>query len=244
MILYKYTKKDDPSFYILYFDENYQELPPLQWYDREIINTETDNVLEKIDINKEEEKIFSIYTYKKFRNILYALYDYFVLHPEIHDTEIGQNLIYKFNQYKISYNRNDVFTYFQNRNEIPLYIEYMDNLQKNGVKCREFLKSNAETLLRTFLTPNSLAIFFGISSNLIYNYVNFGIEGKNYRDSVTGIMDFIESTNDFGSNGQFYGQGLLELPLEFVNNFITSNEQLSSMIKKIIYFGEPITNYN
>jgi hypothetical protein len=244
MILYKYTNKQDPSNYIIFFDENYQELPPQEWYDREIIDTTTDNVFDKIDIFKEEEKAFSVYSYVKFRRILYVLYDYYMSHPEIQNSELGEIYLYKFYQYKIAFNRDQVFEYFKNRNEIPLYVEYMDNLNTYGKRCREKLKSNAETVLRTFLEPNSLGLFYLIAQPLIIPYIYDGVEGKNYRDSITGIMDFIESTNDFGLNGQYYGKGLLELPLQFKNNFITSNQQLSQLLKKIIYFGEPTNKYN
>jgi hypothetical protein len=62
------------------------------------------------------------------------------------------------------------------------------------------------------------------------NYIEYGIEGKNYGDSVAGIMDFIEGTNDFAGNGIS--------DMNLITNFGKTKEEIIHRLKKYLVYGD------
>jgi hypothetical protein len=113
--------------------------------------------------------------------------------------------------------------------------QILDEYHERSKNCRTKMYNYAISVIRTFIDlSQQVQILYIINQHkLRENYIEYGIEGKNYGDAVAGIMDFVEGTNDFA------GKGLADMNL--ITKFEKTKEEIIQKIKKYLFYGD-ITN--
>jgi hypothetical protein len=113
-----------------------------------------------------------------------------------------------------------------------LAFQILDEYHTRSRACRKKLYNYAVTVIRTFIDLSQQVQILGVINQykLEDNYIEYGIEGKNYGDAVAGIMDFIDGTNDFA------GHGVADMNL--VTKFNKTKEEILSQLKKYLVYGE------
>ena len=108
----------------------------------------------------------------------------------------------------------------------------LDEYHERSKECRLKMYSVATSVIRTHLELQDQIIILSTINqySLERNYIEYGIEGKNYGDAVAGIMDYIEATNEFSTIG------IANMPLEVKNGL--TKEDIINKLKKYLVYGE------
>jgi len=83
-------------------------------------------------------------------------------------------------------------------------IDAAEKSHNKSVDCMESRWKKGKRVAMVFLDVDDQTNFAKSTSGLVDNMLRYAIHGRNYRDKDDGIMDFIESTNEW------IGQGLAE----------------------------------
>jgi hypothetical protein len=162
-------------------------------------------------------------TYTQYKRYLDGWYNY-------HNTNNNTEIINQNKDYLLRANTLGRDAVYQEYGDIAFQI--IDEYHTRSKNCRSKLYNYAVSVIRTFVDLSQQVQILGIINQykLADNYIEYGIEGKNYGDAVAGIMDFIEGTNDFAGNGI--------ADMNLVTKFGKTKEEILQQLKKYLVFGE------
>ena len=175
--------------------------------------------------------LFQIYTlylqerisYTQYKRYLDGWYNY-------HNTNNNIEIINQNKDYLLRANTLGREAIYQEYGDLAFQI--IDEYHTRSKDCRSKLYNYAISVVRTFIDLSQQVQILGIINQykLADNYIEYGIEGKNYGDAVAGIMDFIEGTNEFTGNGI--------ADMNLVTKFGKTKEEILQQLKKYLVFGE------
>jgi len=108
----------------------------------------------------------------------------------------------------------------------------ISSFERKAVKCRRHRFSLASSVIKNNCDqPSQHAILGGLNSTKYRSsYINYGVTGINYGDTIDGIINWIES-----SEGEV-GTGMMDLTLVFDTSM--TKPQLRDKLIKILYDGD------
>lgn len=162
-------------------------------------------------------------TYTQYKRYLDRWYNY-------HNTNGSVDIINTNKDYLLRANTLGREAIYQEYGDLAFQI--IDEYHTRSKNCRSKLYNYAVSVIRTFVDLSQQVQILGIINQykLADNYIEYGIEGKNYGDAVAGIMDFIEGTNEFTGNGI--------ADMNLVTKFNKTKEEILEQLKKYLVYGE------
>jgi hypothetical protein len=175
--------------------------------------------------------LFQVYTlylqeqisYTQYKKYLDEWYNY-------HNTNNNTEIINQNKDYLLRANTLGRDALYQEYGDIAFQI--LEEYHKRSKQCRIKMYNYAVSIIRTFVdVSQQVQILYIINQyKLADNYIEYGIEGKNYGDAIPGIMDFIEGTNEF------IGNGIADMNL--ITKFGKTKDEIIQQLKKYLVYGE------
>jgi hypothetical protein len=188
----------------------------------------TDGVLSSYQDIIDLSQIYNLYlqehiTYTQYKRYLDEWYNY-------HNINGNIEMINKNKDYLLRANTLGRDAIYQEYGNLAFYI--LNEYHTRSKNCREKLYNYAVTVIRTFVDLSQQVQILGVVNQhrLADNYIEYGIEGKNYGDAVVGIMDFIEGTNEFAGNGI--------ADMDLITRFGKTKDEIIQQLKKYLVYGE------
>jgi len=216
MKIYKHTHQTlNTSIYILYDKYSWSDIT-------------TDGVLCNHSDITDLFQIYTLYlqeqiTYTQYKRYLDEWYNY-------HNTNGNTEIINQNKDYLLRANTLGRDAIYQECGDVAFQI--LDEYHEKSKQCRIKMYNYAVSVIRTFIDLSQQVQILGIINQykLANNYIEYGIEGKNYGDAVAGIMDFIEGTNEFAGNGI--------ADMNLITNFGKTKNEIIQQLKKYLVYGE------